>query len=214
MIIRTDKPLRKREPNDFYPTAIEVCRVALGVLPEQLTVKPDCRPFIVDPGAGTGVWGIAAKERWNALLWGCDIRVLEQPSVYDEWHAKTNFVTSNKTPNADLVMGNPPYKFAEQFVRGAFAAVRNGGYILFLLRLAFLESQTRGNGLWKAYPPKEVYVLSARPSFINEGPKAGKTDATVYGIFVWQKGWVGKSTLDWLDWTNPTGAVTLPLFRD
>ncbi len=57
MIIPTDKQLRKRDDNDYYPTPIELCVSALGLLPD------DFKPFsILDPGAGDGVWGSRAGK--------------------------------------------------------------------------------------------------------------------------------------------------------
>jgi len=70
------------------------------------------------------------------------------------------------------------------------------GHIFFLLRLAMLESQRRARGLWQEHRPKKVYVLGRRPSFTGNG----KTDATAYALYLWQKGWQGETTLDWLMW--------------
>lgn len=196
MIITTDKTMQGRDPNDFYPTPIEVCQMALD-----LVTLNNPHPFIIDPGAGTGVWGCAARYKWpNAEISGCDIRDLPQPPWYDQWIPNWNFVHQTVGGGADLTMGNPPFKEAEEFVRKAHRMTLDGGYIEFLLRLAFLEGQERGQGLWREFPPQSVHVMSARPSFITEGPKKGRTDATAYAIYIWQKGWQGQTTLSWVDW--------------
>lgn len=215
-IIQTTKALRPREPNDHYPTPLPLCRAALKLLPRNLN-QARMNPFIVDPGAGTGVWGTAAKELWpDAEISGCDIRDLPQPPAYDQWIPNWNFLTQAVGGGADLVMGNPPYSLAEDFVRKAHRFVWEDRFIVFLLRLAFLESQTRGRGLWKEFPPLSVHVLVSRPSFITEGPKKGNTDATAYAIYVWRSGWHGSTELKWLDWEpepEPT-MVTLPMFAE
>jgi hypothetical protein len=206
MIITTNKQMRPRDPADYYPTPIEICRASLALLPNYADPNPE--PFIIDPGAGDGVWGEAARERWPyAEISGCDIRDLPQPPAYDQWLPKWDFVHQAIGGGADLVIGNPPYKFAEEFVRKALRFTANGGYVLFLLRLAFLEGQSRGNGLWRESPPQSVHVLSARPSFTGDG----KTDATAYAIYIWRKGWQGQTSLGWLDW-KPSDDGQLSLF--
>ena len=73
------------------------------------------------------------------------------------------------------------------------------GYIFFLLRLAFLESKKR-IPLYNDFPPKRVYVLQRRPSFFSTRGSSRTVDATAYAMFLWQKGWSGKTELDWLYW--------------
>lgn len=93
------------------------------------------------------------------------------------------------------MIGNPPYRLAEEAVRWGLTHLRFGGAVVMLLRLAFLEGQARGRGLWREFPPSRVRVLTRRPSFTGNG----KTDATAYAIFEWA-GSPKATTLDWLDW--------------
>ncbi len=51
-----------------------------------------------------------------------------------------------------------------------------------LLRTAFLESKKRYD-FWQKHPLNGLYVLSQRPSFLGNG----KSDATSYSWFVWNK---------------------------
>lgn len=199
-IITTTKKMRPRDPMDHYPTDPAVALAALRLLPHDLGRRhPDhTPPFIVDPGAGSGVYGAAARQIWpDAEISGCDIRDLPQPAAYDQWIPRWDFVTQAVGGGANLVMGNPPYKFAEEFIRKGFRFLTDGGYINFLLRLSFLEGQKRARGLWKDFPLQSVHVLAARPSFTGDG----RTDATAYAIFILQKGWTGTTTLHILDWS-------------
>lgn len=59
--------------------------------------------------------------------------------------------------------------------------LNENGKLIFLLRTAFLESKSRYD-FWQENPLSGLYVLSKRSSFIN-----GKTDATSYSWFVWDK---------------------------
>ena len=173
-IITTTKVMRPRDPNDYYPTPITTVEAALALLPP--TFKP---VDILDPGAGDGVWGRAAREKWPyANITGVEVRHVEPPEEYDTWQQE-DFRMVVARPTFDLVMGNPPYKHAEEFVRLSLQCLDADGYLLFLLRLAFLEGQKRGRDLWRRLPPKAVHVCSARPSFTQDK----RTDATAYGIF-------------------------------
>lgn len=207
MIITTDKQMRPRDPHDFYPT------------PEKLVIKAleDFRVFaairtgyvkqpgvIIDPGAGTGVWGSIARRMWpQARIEGFEIRDdAEHHPDYDLWHTRDYLNSVLVRPYADLIIGNPPYKLAEEFIRRSWDALAPDGWMVMLLRLAFLEGQARGEGLWSEMPPRAVWVCSARPSFITEGEKAGKTDATAYAVFVWKRNAppLQPTELGWLDW--------------
>lgn len=193
MIISTTKTMRPRAAEDFYPTPLAAARSSLTLLPADLTPAA-----ILDPGAGTGVYGQAARELWpGAEITGAELR-LEHPSAdYDRWRAG-DFLRMPWYQTFDLVIGNPPYKPAEQFVRRAFELTRPGGFVAFLLRLAFLEGRARGRGLWSQHPPLVVGAFSRRPSFTGNG----RTDATAYAVFVWQIGYHGETVLRWLDYDD------------
>lgn len=190
-IITTTKVMRPRDPHDFYPTPLPVCEAAINLIPSYVYPRT-----ILDPGAGAGPWGVAARQRWPyADITGCELRADAEPpqGAYSAWF-QADYLAYNGFASRDLIIGNPPYKFAEPFITKSLSLLNPGGYIIFLLRLAFLEGQARGAGLWHDSPPMHVAVCSARPSFTGNG----KTDATAYAIFLWSKGWRGTPTLSWL----------------
>jgi hypothetical protein len=96
--------------------------------------------------------------------------------------ARWQFTTSF----APLVVMNPPFSLAQEFVVEALrqTALRRGT-VAALLRLAFLEGRKRA--AFHAANPSDVYVLSRRPSFTGKG-----TDATAYAWFVWGPGRGGR----------------------
>lgn len=224
-IITTTKEMRPRDSADFYPTPLATAYAALKLLPKEYTPL-----HILDPGAGSGIWGLAARRRWGySRITGVELRNIPAHSEYSHWFQGSLLsLPSPRVPVPpfrdakaeqrayeqyrfdlwayqqavwtwprvlyDCVIGNPPYKYAEAFVRLSLEHTVEGGYVVFLLRLAFLEGQERGAGLWKEYPPKQVAVCSQRPSFTGDG----KTDATAYAVFVWQKGYSGSTSLTWL----------------
>lgn len=198
-IIPTTKQTQPREDNDNYPTPKDLIERVLDKFP----LGPEIFE-VLDPGAGDGAWGRVIKERYPWVrLTGVELRKLPKPPEYDDWIIG-DFRTMRTKKRYDLAIGNPPYGkmgavkvrgLAEQFVRHSLELLHDKGKLTFLLRLAFLEGQVRGDGLWIEHQPKAVAVCKARPSFSGNG----KTDATAYGVFAWDKGWQGESTeLTWL----------------
>ena len=83
---------------------------------------------------------------------------------------------------ADCIVCNPPYSQAMEFIKHA---LKHSHSVWMLLRLDFLGSNTRtGRGDWyRAGNTPDVYVMSRRPSFTNDG----KTDSNYYGWFHWHR---------------------------
>lgn len=190
-IIQTNKPLAVRRANDFYPTPGAVVERALNLLPTWSQVEYG-NLHILDPGCGAGIWGKGALARWpNAIVDGVEVRDIPTPEGY-RYLYRGDFCLNDHGLDYDLVIGNPPFYYAELFVRNALANLKNGGLLLYLLPLRFLEGKARAKGLFRNTPPKEVYV-AGRVSF--SGNK--KTDDTVYAFYIWQKGWTGTPSLKW-----------------
>ena len=189
---------------DFYPTPPS----CISAIYQHLSAKdPDILSCgnVLDAGAGTGMWGIVLKKLYpkkKYVLWGLDIQHLPKPNKYDYWLSGFDFLSElgNNPILAErkfqLVVSNPPYKYAEEFVRKSLSLTNYGGYVIMLVRLAFLESIKRGNGLHNEYPPRYVSVLSRRPSFHLDK----KTGSDAYMAIVWQKGVYGETKLDWITW--------------
>ena len=83
----------------------------------------------------------------------------------------------------DVIVGNPPFKLAEAFLRKGLVLLKPNGVLVFLLRLCFLSSIKR-IPLFKAHPPSRLVVLTKRPSFTQDG----NTDGQDYAFFVWRIG--------------------------
>lgn len=188
--IKDSAALPKRADFDFYPTPLTFCRTALAQLPPTFSPRT-----ILDPGAGTGVWGRAARERWRkSLIVGVELREVVRPAAYNFWYTADFLRMPAAGPCFHLVMSNPPFKRAESFVRASLALLEPAGYALYLLRLNFLESAERYRGLWREHPPKAVIVSAKRVSFTGDG----QSNATAYAIYLWQKGYTGETSLRWM----------------
>lgn len=206
--IKEGTELPERRPHDFYETAQDDVLKGLDVVEEarrRFTSLHWCPQRVLDPGSGDGAWGYGVLDRWRPQsVVGVELRDIGWPRIYDRWHVGDYLALSDtllmKEDGYDLIVGNPPYSDAEAFVRRSLDLLKPpdmykpGGFLVFLLRLTFLESQRRGNGLFKEYPPVQVAVCKKRPSF----SKNGKTSPDAYCFCVWSKGYAGGTWLSWI----------------
>jgi len=188
----------KRNSSDFYETPYALVEAALNYVRSNFGVySPD---LILDPGAGLGVWGKAARGIWlsSPSIVGVDTEH-DAPPYYDSWYRDDYLALSqqwcrNVKTRPDLIIGNPPYRLGQQFIEASHSIIRQGGLIVFLLRLNFLAGHLRRE-FWKQYRPGCIIVCVERPSFTHDGG----SDATEYALFVW-----GDRFLDtrvaWMSW--------------
>lgn len=215
---------RERHPTDYYPTPLDLAVAALDELPINDTPNPHV--LDPGAGDGVWGRALAQHTR-GLLVEGIEIEQRKHPREYFTWQTGSFIsIPRPKEPKADasprtwsnyrarlwaseqpvvaprkrqygLVMGNPPYIDAEKFIRTSFTYLPLGGYLVLLLRLAFLAGQDRAKGLWQEYPPYKVLVCGKRPSFTGDG----KTDATEYAVYYWRQGhYPGHIKLGHLDW--------------
>lgn len=190
---RDDLP--KRNNFDFYPTPYGVCVAALAQLPPDLTPKR-----ILDPGAGTGVWGRAARARWpDASITGIEIRETPMPDAYNVWTINSFQTWQAPEDKYDLILGNPPFKVAEEFIRKCMTLLTPRGVLQILLRLSFLDGQDRGARLFKDYPLSAVIVVSKRINFTD-----GDNNPHNYAMYQWREGHAGDSILRWMSFDENT----------
>lgn len=106
-----------------------------------------------------------------------------------------------KTSNIDIksdILTNPPYKFAKEFVEKALEIQADGYYTIMFLKIQFLEGQGRKE-LFKKYPPKYIYVNSARQTcYINGDMSKKMSSASCYCWFIWEKGFKEEPIIRWI----------------
>lgn len=195
--IFTNKELPKRVADDVYVTPRGFIEAALDVFPTNL--NPD---KILDPGAGPGGWGQAARELWpDSYIIGVEKREVEAPIWYDEYHAPMSFLvwpTDGHIPDNrfDLIIGNPPFDQIEEFINHGLKLLKEDGYLGFLARLSFLEGIERCRNMWADTPLFRVYVSSRRIGFLGHG----KSQPRSMAFYIWKIGYNKPATLHWLDW--------------
>lgn len=196
---------KARKSNDNYPTpyplafaiAVKVCGV--------ITRRELAEPRVIIPAAGKGNFVRAVR----ACLPKADITAIDVVDYAAQCTAaganrfiQGNFVEiatkaaqGDDRGTVDLILDNPPFTLAEDFVRCAVPLLAPGGILALLLRLNFLGSAGRmidaiapsAVPFWREFPEADFWPIGPRPSFgLNKMGKKG-TDGTEYAPFLWQK---------------------------
>lgn len=167
----------KRAKGDFYETPAWCIDAIIPQLPAGAV-------FAVDAGSGNGAIAarLAAKypeleivgvEKSEELVSAARARGLHNAEFvqanFEDWYSELGA--------PDMIVMNPPYSRAIEFVTRALATVKRGGTVAVLLRLNWLASKSRRE--FHRKHPSDIYVLTKRPSFTGRG-----TDATDYAWFV------------------------------
>jgi len=145
----------KRKTNDLYETPSYSIESLLNVL--DLT---KVRTFLEPCKASGNIYKKidVPNKYWAELLEG------------------KNYLTTMFKPNVDLIITNPPFSLAQEFIS---KSLQEGKSVWYLLRINYLESLER-HLWWQGKEPTHLLTLSARPSFTGKG-----TDATGYAWFGW-----------------------------
>ena len=108
--------------------------------------------------------------------------------------------------NHNIIISNPPFYLAEEFIRKSLEFVEDGGYVIMLLRLNFFGS-TKRKELFDKFMPKYCFIHHKRINFIPDsmkkemkaqGIKPPSGDSIEYAHFVWQKGYKSDYTKTYL----------------
>jgi hypothetical protein len=115
-------------------------------------------------------------------------------------------------PRPDLIITNPPFKLAMEFLLKSVEIVSPTGHIFFLLRNNWIASRKRrsvfvGDETRKPMAPR-LNQLSHRPSFTGDN----KTDAADYSWFEWDMSRInrGEAIEGLIRWLDPLDAAPEP----
>jgi len=184
---------KDRVPLDAYSTPDELALAICAAL-HRRGVEPE---EIIEPSAGDGSFIRAALATWpNAHVTAIDIDVTKREPlgsagahlvIVGDWKFWATRIANQQGANGKsrLVVGNPPFRQAQEHIEAALDLLHNGDRLAFLLRLNFLGSRGRVD-FWRRLGLETVQVIAPRPSFTGGG-----TDGTEYAVFVWRKGYRG-----------------------
>lgn len=178
--------LTEREVNDYYatdPIAIDAL-VGKYKLPHK----------IWEPACGEGHLAKQLK------LHGYD--VVASDLIDRGFGQVADFFDSELPEGCECILTNPPYKYADKFIVRAIDLLPMGGVVAMFLKTQFLEGVSRYNNIYMTTPPKKVLQFSGRMVCAKNGDfnamrKIGS--AVAYAWFVWEKGWKGQTTIEWIE---------------
>lgn len=179
-----------RHASDYYVTPQYEIEKFLEKFVENNEVN--VRWTVLDPSAGGDSKHDMSYPSALSKLFGNIVTMdIREDSLAE--HKCVNYLTSNivdycEKPN--IIITNPPFSDAIEFVKKGLDDVAKNGYVIMLLRLNFLGSSKRNEWL-RNNMPYEIYVHGKRMSFTEDG----KTDSIEYAHFVWKKGHKGISKL-------------------
>lgn len=184
----------EREINDFYATDPEALQMFLDKLKsDNITLIKN----IWECACGQGhLSEVLLKNRFNVFSSDLINRNYDKATLID-------FLDDNiKRPFDNMcILTNPPYKYAEEFVKKSLSLLKEKEYCIMFLKIQFLEGKSRYN-LYQENPPKYVYVHSSRQAcalngeFIKNGKKIGS--AACYAWYIWEKGFKGDTIVRWI----------------
>lgn len=182
----------EREQDDFYatdPIAIDL-----------LLKKEQPSFYIWECACGAGHLSNRLED-FGHVAYSSDIKNRKHRTP----DAIQDFLKATELPlncGAFDIITNPPYKYAKEFVLKALELLAEGHKCYMFLKLTFLEGIDRYKELFSKYPPKTVYVFPKRVLCAKNGDFNGMKErggsAVAYSWFVWEKGYTGKPTIDWL----------------
>lgn len=179
----------QRIEGDAYYTPDALARAIVAeLLPAGLAASA-----VWEPHAGGGAFVRALRDA-GAVVYASDLDpdaagLAAEAGAWGRWpgHDFLSSPSPFRGAGPEWILGNPPFDQAEAHVRRALALSRR--HVVFLLRLAFVETQRR-IPFWTSNPARHIWMLGERPSFTGGVGKKGRaikgnTDGCPYGVFWW-----------------------------
>lgn len=156
------------------------------------------------------------QEQFNNNIWecGCGTGCLSEQLIKSGYIVRStdlkdrgygeggiDFLKQTESWNGDIIT-NPPYKYATEFIYKAMDLINDGNKVAMFLKIQFLEGKARKK-LFKKHPPKVIYVSSSRLLCAKNAEFQKMIDgggsAVAYAWYVWEKGYTGKTIIDWIN---------------
>lgn len=153
---------------------------------------------IWEPAAGRGAIANVLRGAGHLVI-ASDITTYDFPLDFER-----DFLTMPVAPiGVELVLTNPPYRFATEFVARALALCPR---VIMLCRLAFLESAKRAPILDGGQLAR-IHVFVKRLPMMHRdgwaGPRA--SSAMPFAWFCWSRDHVGPTMIDRISWEDARG---------
>lgn len=198
----------ERAKDDFYQSSTEIANalfecVKTGIKGNKLYAEGLEKTVIIDSSVGTGVL-LEPFEKVSWLQIGYDIadRGYEHVIIRDWFNVNADMWKNEIRfyPRPKIIVQNPPFKLALEFVQHSLELLNNGELLFSLHRIQFLEGLERFENLYKnKYKrPKYVFIFTKRVSCITPDIENKGKNAVCFAWFMWQKGYRGSTQIKWI----------------
>jgi len=180
-----------RRPHEFYPTPPDALAALEPWIPDLYRGGR-----VVEPAAGDGAvvaWVAQHCEPEDLVAVDIEMTHARRAALIEAGATSTirgDWMDPELDLRARLLITNPPYSRAQDFIDWSLRRCEVGGAVVMLLRLGFLASLKRRQW-WGGVPLARVGVLSRRPRFVN-----GSSDSADYGWFMWRPRHTGPISLE------------------
>ena len=180
----TKKNSETRQKFDYYRTPVDQIVLFLGEFEKEIPLAID-QICILDPCAGGDYnnpmsYPEALQQHFGAKLTTnlvtVDIREDSRADIIED------YLQHEVDYEPDLIITNPPFSLAQPILTKALSDVKDGGWVVMLLRLNFFGSVGR-KVFFDKYMPVYTFVHRKRMSFTPDG----QTDSIEYMHAVFQK---------------------------
>lgn len=175
---------RKEHIADYYRTPIADIEKFFQALDNTITIDMD--RCTLDPSAGGDAnnpmsYPTALSNYYRVQIENIKTIDIREDSLAD---IKADYLLTELNYKPYVIITNPPFNKAMDFIMKALSDVEDNGYVIMLLRLNFLETKARKEFFDKCMP-EYIFVHHKRMSFIE----GGGTDSVAYAHYVWRKGY-------------------------
>lgn len=169
--------------SDYYITPVNEIENFFSALDNAVTIDMD--KCTLDPASGGDSenpmsYPTAIANYYNVPAENIKTIDIREDSLAE---AKTDYLHTKLHYKPHVIITNPPFACAIDFIKKALDDVEDDGYVIMLLRLNFLETKARKE-FFDTYMPEYIFVHHKRMSFVANG----KTDSVAYAHYVWRKG--------------------------
>lgn len=173
--------LWERDEHDWYVEPIECSRALFDAIEFDGTVW--------DPACGLGRIVKSARD------YGLDAIGTDLVSRAEICMSEKDFLKDDMIKGFSHIVSNPPFRFAEEFVRHSLKIVPDNGMVAMLLPLVWLSGFSQKRYWLPASPLYKFFPISPRPSMppgrvIETGIKPGNGTKD-FAWFVWKNGYQG-----------------------
>jgi hypothetical protein len=193
---------KKSDILDRYYTPMALAIAAFGHLQRTRGEWLDNVASVLEPGSGPGTFCEASKAFTPGRLHPpVGVEMVSPKNVYSGHQlVQRNFLDWKTTRRFDLIPTNPPFTYANKFIKKSVSLLAPEGLCMFLMRVGVAGGLERTKMWQEEINLIEVCMVAPRPGFSYDGA----TDASEYAFFLFddRKPCSRDTKMSWLKWDN------------